>query len=75
VTRTRGGGYCALVKLPPGPRCQAVVSAFCVAWVLTGTAWALDPHRHLTQFGHSAVVAAGGRVAARARLRRTARRA
>jgi signal transduction histidine kinase/ligand-binding sensor domain-containing protein len=54
VTWTRGGGYCALVKLPPGPRCQAVVSAFCVAWVLTGTAWALDPHRHVTQFGHSA---------------------
>jgi signal transduction histidine kinase/ligand-binding sensor domain-containing protein len=54
MTRTRGGGYCALVKLPPSPRCQAVVSAFCVAWVLTGTAWALDPHRHVTQFGHSA---------------------
>jgi signal transduction histidine kinase/ligand-binding sensor domain-containing protein len=31
-----------------------VVSAFCVAWALTGTAWALDPHRHVTQFGHSA---------------------
>jgi signal transduction histidine kinase/ligand-binding sensor domain-containing protein len=44
----------ALVKLAPGSRCQAVVSAFCVAWVLTGTAWALDPHRHVTQFGHSA---------------------
>jgi signal transduction histidine kinase/ligand-binding sensor domain-containing protein len=24
------------------------------AWALTGTAWALDPHRHVTQFGHSA---------------------
>jgi signal transduction histidine kinase/ligand-binding sensor domain-containing protein len=54
VTRTRGGGYCRLVKRPPSPRCQAVVSAFCVAWALTGTAWALDPHRHVTQFGHSA---------------------
>jgi signal transduction histidine kinase/ligand-binding sensor domain-containing protein len=27
---------------------------FCVVWILTGTAWALDPHRHITQFGHSA---------------------
>ncbi len=33
---------------------SAGVSAFCLAWVLTGTAWALDPHRHVTQFGHSA---------------------
>jgi signal transduction histidine kinase/ligand-binding sensor domain-containing protein len=54
MTRTRGGGYCAVVKLPPGPRYQAAAAAFCVVWVLTGTAWALDPHRHVAQFGHSA---------------------
>src|SRR5262245_13990928 len=54
MTRTRSGGYCAEVKLPSGQRCGAVASAFCVVWVLTGTAWALDPHHHITQFGHSA---------------------
>jgi signal transduction histidine kinase/ligand-binding sensor domain-containing protein len=54
MTRTRGGGYRALVKLLPGQRCQSAVSGICVIWVLTGTAWALDPQRHVTQFGHSA---------------------
>jgi signal transduction histidine kinase/ligand-binding sensor domain-containing protein len=32
---------------------RAAASACCVAWLLAGTAWALDPHRHVTQFGHS----------------------
>src|SRR5262245_2464783 len=54
MTRTRCRGYCAQVKLPLGPRCRAAASAFCVVWVLTGTAWALDAHRHVTQFCHSA---------------------
>src|SRR5215813_4229427 len=54
MTRTRGRGYCAPVKLPPGARCRTAASAFCVVWVLTGTAWAADPHRHITQLGHSA---------------------
>ena len=62
MTRSRGGGYCALVKLAPGQRCQAAVSALCVVWVLTGRAWALDPHRHITQFGHSAWRAQDGFV-------------
>jgi signal transduction histidine kinase/ligand-binding sensor domain-containing protein len=31
-------------------------------WLLTGTAWALDPHRHVTQFGHSAWRAQDGFV-------------
>ncbi len=62
MTRTRAGSYCALVRLSPGPRCRAAASAFCVAWVLTGTAWALDPHRHVTQFGHSAWRAQDGFV-------------
>jgi signal transduction histidine kinase/ligand-binding sensor domain-containing protein len=62
MTRTRAGGYSALVKVPPGLRCQAAASAFCVVWVLTGTAWALDPHRHITQFGHSAWRAQDGLV-------------
>src|SRR5262245_24689037 len=53
MTRTRGGGYCAVVRVPLGPRLLATASALCVAWALTGTAWALDPHRHITQFGHS----------------------
>ena len=54
MTPTRGGGYCALVVLSPGPRRQAVALAFCGLWLLAGTAWALDPHRHVTQFAHSA---------------------
>src|SRR5262245_18859043 len=62
MTRTRGAGYCALVKLPPGPQCRAAASVLCVVWVLTGTAWALDPHRHITQFGHSAWRAQDGFV-------------
>jgi signal transduction histidine kinase/ligand-binding sensor domain-containing protein len=35
-------------------RWQAAVPVLCVGWVLTGSAWALDSHRHLTQFGHTA---------------------
>src|SRR5262245_7943258 len=54
MTRTHGPGYCSGVKFPSGPRRLTAALAFCVVWVLTGTAWALDPHRHLTQFGHSA---------------------
>ena len=42
------------MKLTLGPRRQAAASVLCIVWVLTGTAWALDPHRHVTQFGHSA---------------------
>src|SRR5262249_30030370 len=53
MTPTRGDGYCAEVRLRH-LRCQTAVSAWCLVWVLTGTAWALDPHRHLTQVGHSA---------------------
>src|SRR5262245_55470860 len=62
MTWARGGGYCALVKLRPGPPWQVAVSALCVVWFLTGTAWALDPHRHTTQFGHSAWRAQDGFV-------------
>jgi signal transduction histidine kinase/ligand-binding sensor domain-containing protein len=62
MTRTHGGEYCALVKLSPGQQGQAAASAFCVVWLLTGTAWALDPHRHVTQFGHSAWRAQDGFV-------------
>src|SRR5215468_6135952 len=62
MTPTRGGGYCAQVKLPPGPRRRAAAAAFCAVWVLTGTAWALDPHRQITQFGHSAWRAEDGFV-------------
>src|SRR5262249_4231953 len=54
MTRTRAGGYCAHVKRASRPRGQAAMSAFCVIWALTGTAWALDPNRHITQFGHTA---------------------
>src|SRR5262245_51843843 len=54
MTPTRGGGYCARVKLPADSRCRAAAAAFFAVWVLTGTAWALDPHRHITQYGHSA---------------------
>jgi signal transduction histidine kinase/ligand-binding sensor domain-containing protein len=53
MTRTRSDGYCAMVNLRSGPGCLAA-AAVCAIWVLTGTAWALDPHRHITQFGHSA---------------------
>src|SRR5262249_34717912 len=53
MTRTRGGGDRALVKLAPGLRCQTAASALGVVWLLAGTAGALDPHRHVTQFGHS----------------------
>jgi hypothetical protein len=42
------------VKPPLGARWRAAASALCAVWVLTGTAWALDPHRHITQFGHTA---------------------
>lgn len=62
MTRTGVGVYCGLVTLSPGRRCQAAVSAFGAVWVLTGTAWALDPHRHVTQFGHSAWRAQDGFV-------------
>lgn len=37
-----------------GLRHRRAASILCIGWVLTGTAWALDPHRHVTQFGHSA---------------------
>src|SRR5262245_33936078 len=53
MTPTRGGGYCSQVKLPSTLRRRAA-TVLCAAWVLTGTAWALDPHRHVTQFGHTA---------------------
>src|SRR5262245_28066143 len=62
MTRARGGEYFALRRLVPGPRCRAAASACCVVWVLTGTAWALDPNRHITQFGHSAWRAQDGFV-------------
>jgi len=54
VTLMHGAVYCAVVTASPGRRLRAAASACCVVWVLTGTAWALDPHRHVTQFGHSA---------------------
>jgi signal transduction histidine kinase/ligand-binding sensor domain-containing protein len=54
VTRSRGSAYCRPVEPRRSARWPAAASALCVAWVLTGTAWALDPHRHVTQFGHTA---------------------
>jgi signal transduction histidine kinase/ligand-binding sensor domain-containing protein len=62
MTRTRGAGYCALVRFPSGPRCLAAAAAFCIVWVLSGTAWALDPHRHIAQLGHSSWRAQDGFV-------------
>src|SRR5262249_50421870 len=61
MTPTRGDGYCAEVRLRR-LRCQTAVSAWCLVWILTGKAWALEPHRHLTQFGHSAGRAQDGFV-------------
>jgi signal transduction histidine kinase/ligand-binding sensor domain-containing protein len=54
MTLTRRGEYCALVKLRPGLRLWAAAACFCVLWCLPGTAWGLDPHRHASQFGHTA---------------------
>src|SRR5262245_31526736 len=62
MTRPGNGRYRALMTLPPRLRRQAASAAFCAVWVLTGTAWALDPHRHVTQFGHSAWRAQDGFV-------------
>src|SRR5262249_36974897 len=62
MTPTRGGAYCAQVKLRSSPRCRAVAATLCTLWVVTGTAWALDPHRHVTQFGHSSWRAQDGFV-------------
>src|SRR5262245_7301042 len=55
MTPTRSGEYFAQVRLPAAPRCRVAAAAFCAVsvWVLAGTAWALDPHRHVTQFAHS----------------------
>lgn len=54
MTRSLGSGYRRRVKATGGPWWRAAAPALCVAWALSGTAWALDPQRHVTQFGHTA---------------------
>src|SRR5262252_7723461 len=72
MTGTRAGGYCAQVRLAPAPQCRALASALCLVWALTGTAWALDPHRHITQFGHTVWRAQDGFVTRPAVVAQTA---
>src|SRR5262249_1476826 len=62
MTPRRGGEDCAHVKYPTEPRCRAAAAAFGAVWVRTGTAWALDPQRRITQYGHRAWRAEDGFV-------------